>query len=164
MLKSATGKSNQAGFTLIEILVVIVIIGIMMTIALLSFGDFGKSKELRLLNDRLASLIEFTRIRAIITANSYKLDINQHGYTFYKLTRSSKATSWQVMTANKVLKPGHFGNQTEVKLNVDSPYQSQEILIQPNGFITPFVLKTRVNKTKAFIVLSGSANGEIHVK
>ncbi len=52
MLRLVIGMQNRAradlnGFTLIEILVVIVIVGITLSFALLAFGDFGSERRIR---------------------------------------------------------------------------------------------------------------------
>ena len=52
---------NNKGFTLIEVMVVVVIIGITIGFAMLSFGDFGQSR--RLLTAAEGTLTAFKSIR-----------------------------------------------------------------------------------------------------
>ena len=55
-----TRPNRSNGFTLIEILVVIVVIGIISAIVLLGLNNFGEDRELQTEAKRIASLIELT--------------------------------------------------------------------------------------------------------
>ncbi len=65
MQRLATGMRRNKGFTLIEILIVIVIIGITIGFALLAFGDFGESKRI------IAALEQVEKYSAPCSATSY---------------------------------------------------------------------------------------------
>ncbi len=47
--KLVIGMKNHKGFTLIEILIVLMIIGITLSFAILSFGDFGEGRKVKVL-------------------------------------------------------------------------------------------------------------------
>jgi general secretion pathway protein H len=74
--------SRQRGFTLIEILVVVVIIGVIILGALLSLGATGKDSQLERERDRLASLMAYVRERGGMLTLEYGIRCGQHGYRF----------------------------------------------------------------------------------
>jgi general secretion pathway protein H len=70
------------GFTLIEIMVVVVIIGIVVASALLSVGSSGRDSQLERERDRLVALIDYARERAALQTIEYGLRCQQDGYQF----------------------------------------------------------------------------------
>jgi len=74
--------AHQRGFTLIEILVVVVIIGVVIVGALLSLGATGKDSQLERERDRLASLMAYVHERGGMLTLEYGIRCGQHGYRF----------------------------------------------------------------------------------
>jgi len=71
------------GFTLVELLVVVVIIGVVMvTGALLSLGATGHDSQLEQERDRLVALIGYVRDRAALQTVEYGLRCEQGGFRF----------------------------------------------------------------------------------
>jgi general secretion pathway protein H len=83
--RQRSGRSTPArqhGFTLIEILVVVVIIGVIIVGALLSLGATGKDSQLERERDRLASLMAYVHERGGMLTLEYGIRCGQHGYRF----------------------------------------------------------------------------------
>jgi general secretion pathway protein H len=73
---------RSAAFTLIEILVVLVIVGILMAVAFLSFGILGDNRSLDREARRLASLIELVSDEATVQGRDFGLEFLAAGYRF----------------------------------------------------------------------------------
>ncbi len=70
------------GFTLLELMVVVVIIGIVVIGTILSLGATGRDSGLEQERDRLAGLIAYTRERGEMLTLEYGIRFGQHGYRF----------------------------------------------------------------------------------
>jgi general secretion pathway protein H len=80
--RTQPGTVASRGFTLLEMMVVVVIIGIVVAGALLSLGSTGRDSELERERDRLVALIDYARERAALQTLEYGLRCQQDGYQF----------------------------------------------------------------------------------
>lgn len=97
---SATGlliadRQCQRGFTLVEILVVMLIIGVVAGGALLSLGVLGQDRQLETERQRLETLLQLVRDRAGIHSEQYGLRAFAGGYEF--MVYDSRLTRWQTI-------------------------------------------------------------------
>lgn len=83
--RSSPGRSTQHGFTLMELLVVMVLIGVVAGLASLSIGD-GAERQLRSEAERLATTLRLARDELLITGESDRaLGLRRDGYSFLEL-------------------------------------------------------------------------------
>ena len=75
-------KRRNHGFTLIEMLVVVVIIGILASTVVLGFVGSDREQNLRTEAERLAALIEMARSEAVQRNEEWGVSINATGYQF----------------------------------------------------------------------------------
>ena len=152
MPKSEVGmRTNKSGFTLIEILVVIVILGITARVAFMAFGDFGKTRRIEAEAQNIAERIRLVRNAAILESTPYRISMTGQQNT---ITRFIKQDQWDSKTS---LKQNH--------LNI--PHQltkKSTIILQASGEITPFILTLGVNGKPPIASIEGKPNGTICVK
>lgn len=79
-VRAAAPGRRLAGFTLVELLVVLVILGSLLSLAMLSVGGFGHARELRNEAQRLAALIGLLSEEAVLENREYGLLIRDKGY------------------------------------------------------------------------------------
>lgn len=184
-------RSRAAGFTLIEILAVVVIIGIVTAVAVISIkGLSGRSNEAQAA-ERLAGRIQLASENARLENIQYGLKIKTHQYEFLIYNNQGQ---WLPVTKDPVLgghdlPPGmklEVSTQGEVKIPVvstapnaasasaanasgnmtgassSSTALTPQIAILSTGEITPFTLRLSTASGKVY-VLRGSDNGRVHV-
>jgi general secretion pathway protein H len=105
------------GFTLIEILVVLLIIGIMITGAVLSTGIAGGDRDLDKERDRMTALIDYLRDQAALQNREYGIRCFVGGYEF--LTFEPRSGQWQPLQADSVTRIRHLPPGLAVELSVD---------------------------------------------
>ena len=144
VLKSETGMpiNKSSGFTLIEILVVLVILGITASVALLAFGDFGESRRVEAEAKRFLQKTRLIRHHALLEATTYGMKIMP---TSYEIFRFTPPNTWTPATST-LLKPYTFPQKTLLYLNIQSTGKKNWVVFQASGEITPFILIFGVSK------------------
>ncbi len=75
-------RQQQRGFTLIEIMVVVVIVATIVSIALLSVGVIGEDDQLDKERRRLATLIEMAQDDAMMQGREFGVELMRSSYRF----------------------------------------------------------------------------------
>lgn len=101
------------GFTLIEMLVVVVIIGVILSFATLAINNGGKPLEQEA--KRLASLLTLASLEAVWQAQEIGIFWEPEGYRFYRLQDSH----WQLLDED-LFRPHHLPPTIQLSLWVDS--------------------------------------------
>ena len=173
----------RAGFTLIEILVVITIVGIVLSIAVLSLGVLGENKELDTEVRRYVSLIELARDESMLQGREYGLEVLQQGYRFVELDPLTR--QWAEILGDDVLRARSLPETIELALYIedkqiplkydaaalgDSEEDDREITqFQPHVFIfssgdmTPFEIHFRQPLNDQLVILAGDLFGKIEL-
>jgi len=133
------------GFTLLEILVVLVIIGILTSLAMLRIGD-RRNDQANEESRRLFALIDLARQEAILEAREYGLGLWRGHYQFYEL--NEETATWQPLTGDTHLRPRALPETIDLSLEIDNqvvildakPPEKPQILILSSGETTAFRL------------------------
>lgn len=163
-----TGR-KQAGYTLIEILVVMVIISIVGSVALLTMSH-NRNTRYRDFTSALTTTLNFAEQQSLLTSNLIGLMMTSNGFQFYTYHSTHDASSpWQVITTGP-LQPRIFPSHTYVKLAIqgvpvtlaeDFSHPAPQIVFSTNGDVTPFTLSIGASATALRYQIVGNLGGEI---
>jgi general secretion pathway protein H len=138
-----------AGFTLIEMLVVVFIIGIIAAGVLLSINITGTDHELQTESERLATLMNYARDEAEIQTRELGLACSATGYAFYAF--DPRTALWDNITEDDALRARTLPAGLTLRLNVEGhdivfkppnkeDPKKPDIMIFSNGDLSAFEL------------------------
>lgn len=140
-------QKTNTGFTLVEILVVVIILGITATMAVMALGDFGETQRLIAEAERFTSKLRLVRYHAILEATPYQIQCKNDAY--------------QVL---KFKPPQHWEKSTIKGGALHAEPKNKNILIQASGEITPITLTFGSKKARAVAQVSTATEGKITLK
>lgn len=105
-------RTNPRGFSLVELMVVIAVIGIITAVATPFFLSFLQAQRLRGAAQQVQTFLNQARQLAIARNISYRVEVNQTG-TGLRFVRVSDSTPW---TGPGTDGSGYFGLDTEIQL------------------------------------------------
>ena len=167
---------SQRGFTLLELLLVILIIGIILSFAALSIGG-GNERAIEDEMKRLAGLIELASQEATLESHELAVQFNGNKYEFLTFENNK----WERITNDDTFRPRTLPEEMRLTVRLeDEPVNlgtetSQEtanvlprIYLLSSGEITPFqlILKdtTKNREGTNSYQLNGSINGKIEMR
>ena len=134
---------QSRGFTLFEIMVVLLLIGIMTGFALLSVGG-GPRERLAEEGQRLAALVELQQQEAILRSELRGIRFSRTGYTILNLSQQGQ---WQPLVAATTLTQRELPEDIVLGLWIDdrsaelnSHEQQPQVVLLASGESTEFVV------------------------
>lgn len=166
-------RPAQQGFTLMELLVVMVLIGVVAGLASLSIGD-GAERELRSETERLAMTLRLARDELLITGESDRaLGLRRDGYSFLELmVLDDNTREWHALEGPQ-LGPRRFPQDLiEVQLELDGEYTAlpqtrgwePHIRLGNTGEMTPAVITLRVAGSELRREIEVTLEGRVEVR
>ncbi len=179
---------GERGFTLIEILVVLLIVGILTGIAILSLSALGQASQREQAARRLAGLIELASQQAVIQGETYGLCLETHRYWFlrdehgqwvhfahgsiYHRRRLPRAltisldltgTRLHLPTRRPVRKtPVRHKTRSQAPVSHLRPaHRPPDILILPNGQLSAFEISISAHGHRRPFRIRGTATGKL---
>jgi general secretion pathway protein H len=147
--RRASGRSVASGFTLVEILVVVVIIGVLSAGLLLSVSLTGRDQDLEHESDRLLALMNYAREQSELQTREYGLIIQDDSYEFvsYDVHRAI----WRSIFEDDILRLRKLPYGLNFKLVVDTrpvvlkrptdaKDKTPQVMIFSSGDLTQFEL------------------------
>jgi general secretion pathway protein H len=166
---------RSKGFTLVEILVVVVIMAIVISLAILSIGTTGRDTQLDDESRRIEGLVGLLHERALLEGRDFGMRIEPAAYEFvvydpwrdrwlpfdqeheFRHRELPKGVSFQLELDSQVvvIKP------IDRNLNSDQPPPPPQLAIAASGEGTPFRLTLQRDGTTAKATVDGDALGKI---
>lgn len=177
---------SGTGFTLIEILIVMVIVGIIMAVAFLSFGILGDDRGLEKEARRLSSLIEVISEDAEIQGREFGLEFMLAGYRFVE--HDPLVDQWFEVQGDDYMRQRDLDEGVEFELVIedrkvllheearatekdeDNPQRDltddylPHVLIFSSGDITPFELGFVRFADRSQVILEMTLEGELEIR
>ncbi len=111
-------RAGARGFTLIEILVVVAIIGILTVGVLLSVNLTGRDRELQTESDRLYALLKYAREQAALQTREYGVLFDDDGYEF--LVFDNHEQRWRSVSEDDALSARKLPDGLTFRLTLDA--------------------------------------------
>lgn len=138
-------RPRARGFTLIEILVVMAIIGIVVALAAVRFG-MSDIDTLQRESERLALLLEAARDEAISGGQTIGFAADGQGYRFWQ---QDARANWQALDKNEALRPRPLPDALrleDLRVNLAPLPADAKLVFSPTGVNAPFSLLLRAGE------------------
>ena len=172
-----SGPRHTRGFTLIEILVVVVIMAIVISLAVLSIHVTGRDRQLDEESQRIEGLLNMLHDRALIEGRDFGLRLEPNAYEF--LAYDNRQARWQRLDREgefrrRTLPPGlSFGLELDgqqvvlkpsdpnVTVDATTPLPAPQVAVAASGESTPFRVVMRRAETQAQASVRGDSLGKL---
>lgn len=149
---------RSLGFTLIEVMAVLVIMGLIVSMVSLNFSSASNKEKLHTEAKRFAAVFNMAADFALLNNVELGLEIiEDNEYRFLFLDDNDQ---WQIVSGDKALEPYQLPEEYKLELNLDDfPWQQEESLFAEDAFETEeFTLDEEEQKPpfpQVFILSSG---------
>ena len=174
---------RSGGFSLIEILVVIVIIGIVMSIAVLSITLAGGDNQLRDEAQRIISLVEVAQDESLLQGREFGLEFMQGSYRFVEFDPLTQ--QWAEIIGDDTLRLRELPEELELQLFIEErrvvlrtdPARTESddddrpgveryaphVLIYSSGDMSPFEVHFVRRLDDSLVAVEGDAAGTLEL-
>ena len=174
-LRHFAAASRASGFTLLEVLVVVIIIGIITSMAVVSTRVLGGDHEMDREARRLQAVLGQAREDAVLEGRDVGLRIDALGYDF--LRYDGRNERWETIVGDPLLRERLFPDGMSAGLwlesrrvqlpargvpTVDKPALPQ-LVVLASGDLVPFEVRLERAGTEETRALAGYADGRIEI-
>jgi general secretion pathway protein H len=176
---------KQFGFTLIEILVVVIIVATISGIALMSMGLIGDDRELDTERKRLATLIEVAQDEAMMQGREFGLELMSSTYRFveydpfsaqwseilgddlFRLRKLPDGMEFELYVEDKRVllenDPKEFEDPEEAGMSLTVESYAPHVFVFSSGESTAYEIRLRRPMNDQQLVMRGNVLGEIEL-
>lgn len=174
MKETKKSLSSGHGFTLIEVLVVLIIMAIVATMVSVSIIGADRTVRLRNLAEEISLMIPLAEQQAILQPTQIGIVFADHHYKFYRYVSDDNDPSqgdWKLIKDDRVFVTKNYSNDITVKIqvpqNVQNVIDQSDIYIRPqlmmfsSGDILPFTMTLAIKNNAPLYKITGEANGTV---
>jgi general secretion pathway protein H len=174
-LRHFAAASRASGFTLLEVLVVVIIIGIITSMAVVSTRVLGGDHEMDREARRLQAVLGQAREDAMLEGRDVGLRIDALGYDF--LRYDGRNERWETVVEDPLLRERLFPDGMSAGLWLESrrvqlperslPNErapaSPQVVVLASGDLVPFEVRLERAGTEETRAIAGYADGKIEI-
>jgi general secretion pathway protein H len=173
--RSRAARRTDAGFTLLELLIVVAIIGLLAGAVTLSIGALGNDRQLQEETNRLRSVIDLLHEESLMQSRDYGVMFTATGYRFY--VYDYQELKWVLPLDDRLLEQYTLRPQLSVALVLDGrnvplmrDFEAQDVenpepqvMVLSSGEVTPFTIEMERDGMAGRFELSAKLDGDLTV-
>lgn len=181
---------QHRGFTLIEVMVVIIIIGIITASVILSIGNLSDNRDLLREGKRISILLQTAMDEAVLQGREYGLEVVESGYRFVEFNAFTQ--QWSEIPGDDLYRYRRLPQEYRLELNLEDrllllaeepaalgqeekddngddedeeiAFYSPHIIVFSSGEITPFEMHIVRDYDQQAVTVTATILGEFEVQ
>jgi len=159
----------QRGFTLLELMVVLVIIGVLLSFVGLSTGGDSRAEQMQREATRLIALIDMASEQAVLRSEQLAIRFGEADYEFMLL----QAGKWAAVQDDGLLRARELPKGMELRLELEEnpppglqaeDAEAPQVFLLSSGEMTPFTLTLSAPESEQRYVLKASLLGKLELE
>ncbi len=161
---------KNKGFTLIELMVVVALIGIIMGTVVLSAGDGGQLDRVEIETKRMSALIKLLAEEAILKNKEFAVVVDETEYNFQVLDKRNK---WNNFAGDAIFRQRKMTANSKIEITLedfDVDFGAQKkgedirIFLFSSGEMSPFEIKIIDLESESYFTITGSLVGALKIE